>query len=113
MFESLKSIVTAFKESAVDAGTKAYLNQKIQSFGKVTNLQIDSQGKTIVLEASLKGEAAPVFVKVVNYEVVSAPGATYLVFGRFDASREWLTALLNEYVAGQRLPVPASLLQFL
>lgn len=113
MLESLKNIVTGFKEGAVEAGAKAYINRKIQSFGTVTNLQIDSQGKTIALEASLKGEAAPVFVKVVNYEVVSAPGATYLVFARFEASREWLTALLNEYVAGQRLPVPASLLQLL
>jgi hypothetical protein len=113
MFDSLKNIVHAVKEGAVEAAAKVYVNQKIQNFGTVTNLQIDSRAKTILLETSLKGEAAPVFVKVLNYEVVSAADSTYLVCGRFEASREWITAVLNEYVAGERIPVPANVQRLL
>src|SRR5512140_1798702 len=108
MFDSLKSIVSALKEGAVDAGAKAYINQKIQGIGEVTNLQIDPRTKTILLEASLKGEVSPVVVKVLQYEIGSAPEAAYVVVKQFDASREWIRAVLNQYVAGQKLPIPGS-----
>ena len=108
MFDSLKNIVLAFKEGAVEAGAKAFINRKIESFGEVTHLQIDPRGKIILLQATLKGETSPVVVKVLRYEVISAPEATYLQLGEFDASREWITAVLNQYVTGLRLPVPAS-----
>ncbi len=109
MLESLKSIVSAFKAGAVEAGAKAYINQKIQNFGEVTSLQIDPLAKTILLEASLKGETTPVLVKVIQYEVISTPEAAHLVLKRFDASREWIGAVLNEYVAGQKFTIPASI----
>ncbi len=113
MFESLKNIVLAFKEGAVEAGAKAFINRKIQSFGEVTHLQIDARAKTILLQAMLKGEASAVVVKVLRYEIISAPEATYLQLGAFEASREWISAVLNQYVTGLRLPVPASVLAVL
>ncbi len=113
MFDSLKSIVSAFKAGVVEAGAKSYINQKIQGFGEVTSLQIDPNAKTIFLEASLKGESSPVVVKVLQYEVISSPDGAYLVLKRFETSREWITAVLNQYVTEQRLPLPASVQKLL
>ncbi len=109
MFESLKTIVSAVKEAAVQTGAKAYINQKIQAFGSVTDLKIDPRLKTIFIEAALKGEVSPIAVTVSNYELSTAPGVAYIVPRRFEASREWLAAALNQYVAGKRFQIPASL----
>lgn len=109
MFDSLKSIVSALKEGAVDAAARNYLNKQIQSFGEVTSLQIDSRAKTIALEASLKGESSPVSVRVTQYEVLSTSEAVYLVLKQFEASRPWIGTVLNQYVAGQKLPIPTAL----
>ncbi len=108
MFESLKGIVSALKEGAVEAGAKAYLNEKIQAFGTITNLQLDPRRKTIACEISLKGEPLPVSVKVGAYEITCAGGTTYITLRQFEASREWIAAVLNQYVAGQPLQVPSA-----
>ena len=113
MLESLKTLVNAFKEGALEAGAKAYLNQKIERFGTVSDLRIDPRAKTILLEASLRGESSPVSVKMLDYELVSAADAAYLVFGRFEASREWIAGVLNEFVAGQRMALPPSVIKLL
>ena len=109
MFESLKKAVTAAKEGALEAAAKAYINQKIQNFGTVSDLDIDSRARSIRIEVALKGEAAPVTVTVPDYEVSSSSGAAYVIPKKFEASREWISAVLNEYIAGQRWPIPAAL----
>ncbi len=109
MLKSLKNVLVSLKEGAVEAGAKAWINQQIQNFGTVTNLVINSRQKTIFIEAALKGEPGPIKVNISDYELVQTAKATYIVLKRIEASREWVSAVLQEYVAGQRLQVPASL----
>jgi len=107
--ESLKNALTAVKEGAVEAAAKTYLNQKIQKFGTITHLEIDSKEKTILLEAALKGEPGPVTVRIRNYRVTTIEAVNYLAADRFEASREWVAAVLNEFVAGRPFQIPAAL----
>jgi hypothetical protein len=109
MFESLKSAFNSVKEGALEAGAKSYINQKIQKFGSVTSLEINSRQRTIGIEAALKGEGSPIQVKVGSYEVIQDGDASYIILRGFEASREWIAAVLNEYVAGQRFPIPSGL----
>lgn len=109
MFDSLKGIISALKEGVVEAGAKAYLNEKIQAFGTITNFKLDPGLKNILCEVSLRGEAAPVTVKVGSYEIDCVGDKTYITLRQFEASREWIATVLNQYVAGYRLQLPSGI----
>ena len=82
------------------------INQQIDSFGSLSQLQIDSRQRTMAARLVLKGEPAPIDVQAGTYEVVQEDGCTYLVFRNFGASKEWIAAVLNRYVAGRKFRAP-------
>jgi hypothetical protein len=106
MFDSLADGLTAYKAGALEATAKALINQKIEKFGAVTRLQIDSKRKTVLAELALKGEAAPIQFDVDAYEVTEQDGECYLTIRKIRASREWLDALLQEVVIGRPWKIP-------
>jgi hypothetical protein len=108
MSNSLASALTACKNGVVEAVAKAFLNQKLQKFGAVTRLQIDSKGKTIAAELALKGEATPILINVDSYEVQQKAGDTFIVIRSARASREWIGAIVTEFVVGQPLKIPSA-----
>jgi hypothetical protein len=109
MLDSFKKALTAVKEGALEAGARAYLNREFEKYGAVTNLRIDSQRRTIVIEAALKGESSPLEVSVGGYELQDDRGSCLIILRDFAASRGWVAAILNEFVAGRPLRIPASL----
>ncbi len=112
MFGSLGKAWVAVKEGAFESAAKLYLNQKIASFGKVTQLSIDRQAKRIFIEAELAGEVAPVSVEVGRYDLVERDGAAFVTVRQVSASREWIGKALEEYVVGREFKLPASAARF-
>jgi hypothetical protein len=106
MFDRLSRTLDSMKDKAMETSARALVNRKIEKFGSVTRLEIDSTTKTIYLEAQLKGESMPVSVKLLSYEITEQDGQVYISAPRIEASREWLQAALHEYVAGRRFPLP-------
>src|ERR1051325_8380096 len=98
MLGTLRKAFTAIKEGAVEAGAKSYLNQKIQAFGTVTDLKIDTAQKTLVIQAELQGETSPVQVRVLQYEVTGSGPHFFVIARRFEASRPRLHTALNTYL---------------
>ncbi len=106
MFESIFTSLGAAKAKAVEAGARAFLDQKIGKFGSVTQLQIDPERRIIHLAVMLKGEVAPVEVRLLGYDVAQRDDGTYFSVQRVEASREWLSAAANEYLVGKSFKVP-------
>ena len=106
MPSSFANALTALKERALEATIKRLLNQKLEAFGSVTSLRIDSTQKTISGQLSLKGETQPIEIKIGSYEVIQENGATYISLQNLQASKEWIGSALNEYVAGRRFKMP-------
>lgn len=90
----------------MEATAKRLINQKIETFGSVNSLQIDSRQRTISAELALKGEPQPIAIKIGAYEVIQENGVSYISFQNLHASKEWIGHVLNEYVAGRRFKVP-------
>jgi hypothetical protein len=101
----LAGALAGVKDKATEVFVKAFLNQKIEKLGKVAELQIDSEHKTICVQLALKGETSLIAVNVDAYELIQENGQAYISFQSFRASREWIENLLREYVAGRRFPV--------
>ncbi len=106
MLDRISKAFGSVKDRAVEASVRALINKKIEKFGSITRLEIDSTARTIYLEAQLKGEASPVSVKLASCEITEEGGKAFFSARRIEASREWLQAALNEYAAGRRFPLP-------
>ena len=108
MFESIKNTLGAAKDRAVQASARAFINGKVERFGTVTRLDIDSRQKKISLEILLKGETTPIRVDIDSYEVTKSAEGTWLTIRSARASREWTDAVLKEFVIGAPQKVPDS-----
>jgi hypothetical protein len=103
---------TSFKEAALRAAIKTFINREIEAFGAVTELALDTGKKTMRVELDLKGEASRILINVGSYELSDKNGQIYLALKEVTASREWITGVLNKYVVSRtfRLPDAARML---
>ncbi len=74
---------------------KAFLNHKLQEYGKMTTLHIDTQAKHISLTANLLGETEPIDASM-KYMLEESDGRTFFVPQELDCSREWLSLLAQQ-----------------
>lgn len=96
----------SLKETALQVALKALINQEIEEFGVVTELDIDTNKKTMRVELDLKGETSPILINVASYALSEKNGATHLALENVIASREWIAAVLNKYVVGRAFQLP-------
>ncbi|HYG35756.1 MAG TPA: hypothetical protein VEC99_13280 [Clostridia bacterium] len=106
MLKSLRNTLGTAKDKAVEASAKAFINRKIENFGTVSQLQLDSKQKTAALEVILKGEASPILVKIASYELIERGSEVFIRIHRIEASREWMMAAANQYLVGREFKVP-------
>lgn len=108
MFDSFGDAVSALKLKAYEAAAKAYINQRIENYGSVSSLTLDPVRRLVSAQLELKGESGPVSVEAGPYEILDQPGASAIRFAGFQTSRAWITAALNDFLAGRTFPLPES-----
>jgi hypothetical protein len=107
-------LLDAIRELAVaarDAGTSFVVERavahRLQPYGRMLNLSIDSKTKRIRLEILLKGETEPLTVTIDEYQLTTAAGADFILIKKASASREWVDALLQDFAIGKTIPLPS------
>lgn len=106
MLESFANAWSTVKNGVVEAAAKAYINNKIASFGTVTKLEIDRSKRTMLVETELKGENSPVWIRVGSYAVTEREGTKYMTLSDVSASREWIGLAAGQYLAGRQIKIP-------
>ena len=104
----LQKALSSLKQQGVQLSLKAIINRRIKKVGTMTRIEIDPRNKTVNMELDLKGETAPIVIKSAEYALTKTDEGTFIEFKELSASREWLTVVLNEYVAGRPLPIPSA-----
>ena len=94
------------KDQATGPLAGFFFNVLLKPYGTMTNLQIDSKNKTITCELDLKGEATPLKINYLNYQLVEEGGVTFFEITKMDTSKEWITALCDEYLKYRRFKLP-------
>ena len=94
------------KDSASSFLIERALQRAIWNYGRMLNLNIDSRQKTAQCEVLLKGETQSLTLVLQQYEILTEPAGTFIVIHKATASREWLTAVLENFVCGKKIPVP-------
>ena len=67
MFDFFYSIIIFLLKSMAPSGIKKYINNEYKDYGKMLNLKIDSENKSIALDVLLKGEKEKISIKFENY----------------------------------------------
>jgi hypothetical protein len=89
------------RDTARDMAQKWINDNMLQSYGKLTELQIHPGERLIEAELELKGETEPVHVAISGYIFTQRDGKWFIELPRIKTSRDWINALLAEpYLAG-------------
>jgi hypothetical protein len=69
-------------------------NIKMERYGQMLKLDINSKDKTIDLEVLLRGEASPLHIHIGHYEIKSGEESGVKI-SKIQTSREWITDLIH------------------
>jgi hypothetical protein len=94
------------KDASVSFMAEKMLQQKLERYGQIMDIQLNSRERTAVLQLLLKGETEPVTIFVDDYAVSQDQTGSWVTVRKARASREWITQALQEFVVGKSLPIP-------
>jgi len=85
---------------------RAEINRSLlKKYGQMTKLEIDKQSTVININLDLKGEKEIVKIKLSNYRFIQEEGKNPIIeLGTIEVSREWLNALLINFVKTGVIP---------
>ncbi|HEV8540968.1 MAG TPA: hypothetical protein VGR78_01135 [Verrucomicrobiae bacterium] len=105
--EKLKNVVHSAKDTGAAAAIRAWLAREMADYGELLDFKLNSREKRAELHVLLKGESLPLTVMIEDYELTNANGADFIVVKRAQASREWVNAVLRNFLIGKRHLIPA------
>src|SRR6202007_364413 len=96
------------KDRLISERIKQELNTHLARYGEVLDVKLNTRERNVQLSIKLKGEPDPITVDIGKYEFIKEDTKLWLSVDSqsIEASREWLTLLLQDQAGRQRLPVP-------
>ena len=89
------------------------LNQTVLApYGEMTVLRLNSAECSAEAEVLLKGEAVPIIVRVLEYEIRRDDERVSVIVKQISTSREWLTHLAQSFVVGKPFELPPAAARF-
>ena len=102
----VKGAIGSVKDSGASAAIQRWLAREMADYGEVLDFKISSRARSAELHVLLKGEREKLTVEIDEYELI--PGEKdYIVVKRARASREWVNAVLRNFVIGKRHEIPS------
>ncbi|MFY9396987.1 MAG: hypothetical protein WAR22_01345 [Desulfomonilia bacterium] len=101
------------KDHALSRAIIALIGRPLARYGELSQIRVDSGGRTVELEILLKGEAEPVCISITRYEVLSEGKRDFVVIKEISVSREWMKALAEDLLKDRRFAVPHALAKIL
>lgn len=96
------------KDRLISERIKQELDIQLARYGRVLDVKLNTREQSVELSMSLKGEPNPITVKIGKYSLIKESGQLWLTVDSrtIEASREWLTLVLQDQAGRQRLPIP-------
>jgi hypothetical protein len=106
------------KDRLISARIKQELNGQLTKYGEILDVKLNTREQSVEISVRLKGEADPIRIRLGKYSLVKENGELWLTIDAqtIEASKEWLTLLLQDHAGRHRLPIPhkfAGLVEFL
>jgi len=100
------NILNKGKDIALSATIKKLLNMKIENYGTINLLELDSNEKTMKIDVSLKGEETILQAKVHKYSIEQKGEEYFLVLHDVETSREWINLVIEDYLNKEEFKLP-------
>ena len=97
--------IGSVKDSGASAAIQRWLAREVADYGEVLDFKINSRTRSAELHVMLKGEREKLTIQIDAYELISED-KDYIVVKRARASREWLNAVLRNFVIEKRHAIP-------
>jgi len=96
------------KDRLISERIKQELNTHLARYGEVLDVKLNTRERSVQLSIKLKGEPDPTTVNIGKYELIKEDTKLWVTFHSqsIQASREWLTLLLQDQAGRHRLPIP-------
>jgi hypothetical protein len=96
------------KDRLISERIKQELNTHLARYGEVLDVKLNTRERSVQLSIKLKGEPDPTTVNIGKYELIKEETQLWLKIDSqsIEASREWLTLVLQDQAERQRLPIP-------
>ena len=98
----LGNLVRHSKDAALALTLRRLLNARLEAFGEVTDVSLDTRSRRAEVRLALRGEGMPIDVDVRKYDIERVGKGHCLTVVEALASREWMTAALQQFVVGRR-----------
>jgi hypothetical protein len=103
----VKGAINQVKDSGASTAIQSWLAREMADYGEVLDFKIDSKRRTAELHVLLKGERERLTVNIEGYEIISESGVDYAVVKGARASREWVNAVMRNFLIGKKHKIPA------
>ena len=109
----MKHLLKKGKDSFLVSAAKAFFRSQFSRYGELKELELDTKSKKVRLLLMPTGEQKTIEITLTDYQIVREKDGTFFVPGKAEFDRPWLQALYDDFAAGQRFPVPASVASFI
>jgi hypothetical protein len=94
------------KGAAVSAAGQQFLATYLERYGTVEQFQLDPAAKVVRARLRLKGEADAIELTASGYEIGGTAAQPTVQVARVSASREWVQAVLKDFVEDRPFDLP-------
>jgi hypothetical protein len=98
--------LSRLKDAALEKALLAWLRPKVQRYGEIRCLSLNTAEKLLSAEIQLHGEEAPLLVSEARYRLEPGAQETRLIVYGVKLSREWAQNLLDDHAREIPLKIP-------
>jgi len=106
LLEALGEMVHGARDAGASFLVKRAVGHWLEPYGRMLSLSIDSKNARIRVELLPKGEKEPIAIDIEEYQLTTVAGAEFIVIKKATASREWIDALVKDFLIGRTIPLP-------
>ncbi len=105
-------IFSNIKDSFTTTSAKLLISKKIENYGKLQKLDINSSKKIIYLSIMLAGEDKPIDLKIKKY-LLTGENPVMIEFGEIESNREWINRAAKDFIENKKFPLPEKYTPFI
>jgi hypothetical protein len=94
------------RDLALEKAVLLLMRPKVERYGELLALKLDTSAKKLSAEIMLRGETLPLVVSEARYRIEQKRGETRLIVFGVKVSREWLQNLLDDELPEISIKVP-------
>lgn len=103
----VKGAISSVKDSGASTAIQSWLTREMADYGEVLDFKIDTAAQKGELHVHLKGEREKLTVHLNGWHLVNEGGQDYIVVKQAHASREWVNAVMRNFLIGKKHKIPS------